>query len=341
VACLFAQSPYVDAFAKLLSEIRPLLERSWRSVLHHQDHLHHVDYASRCWQTALILFAVIGVIMSAAAFVYRHNRNVHIGAVVIAVSSLLIAIVLIDFSWSTPYDEQYQSYLQWATIHSDLEVLHAHAILRKGDWKETPAASIELLERTKHRIRDIEGLNVDLDAIQTRTIDRQKHRWDALEHLDRDCALQYHVAILSGTAEMNRGYHRAIEHYWEWCDKTVLVSVAPLAVCGLVGALLAMFMHEKAWIHAITNVVAVFALIAAVIFTLWPTAAYASLHKGFRLRWQHLADATEAIAKRLQGAKSISDSERESMVDAVIDLIREKNDIDMSEPYPDFRMLPK
>ena len=45
------------------------------------------------------------------------------------------------------------------------------------------------------------------------------------------------------------------------------------------------------------------------------------------------------MASRFRFAKAMSDPERDSMVAAVLDLIREKNDIDMSEPYPDFQML--
>jgi hypothetical protein len=285
------------------------------------------------------MFAVVGLLMTAAAFIFRHIRNVHIGAVAIAGFSLVIAIVLIGFSWTKGYDEQYQSYLQWATIHSDLEVLHANVLLTKGEWAETPVDFVDLLERAKRSIRNIEEPAVDLDAIQKRTIKNQQHRWDLLEQMDRACALQYLVATLSQTAEMNLNYHRAIERNWNNWDIAVLVSLALIAVLGLIGSLIAMFHHEKAWIHAITNVVAVSTLIAAVVLTLWPTAAYASFHRGFRHRWAHVIDATDVIAGRLQTAKAISDPERDSMVATLLDLIREKNDIDMSEPYPDFRLL--
>ena len=157
--------------------------------------------------------------MSAAAFTYRHNVKVHIGATVIAGVSLVLAIWLIPFSWAKPYDEQYQSYVQWATIHSDLEVLHANVILTKGQWDDAPVDFVELLERAKHGIRTIEELPIESDAIHKLTIERQKHRWDVLEGLDRDSAIRYFVAILDDTAEMNRAYHGAIEHEWDCAIK--------------------------------------------------------------------------------------------------------------------------
>lgn len=75
----------------------------------------------------------------------------------IAGASLVLAIWLIPFSWAKPYDEQYQSYVQWATIHSDLEVLHANVILTKGQWDDANLTRHNFVERADGLFLEIYG----------------------------------------------------------------------------------------------------------------------------------------------------------------------------------------